>query len=110
MTPMLFTRSRHAGKPRNGFGTSFGQVVFYALVAWDNLHDEHGIIQPLDTEERADWATRVLHGLYPDRTYAAVKRYAKEGTTAEQLEPFLQLVLDDLAKLEIAQKYGIDSQ
>ncbi len=39
-----------------------------------------------------------------------MKRYAKEGTTAEQLEPFLQLVLDDLAKLEIAQKYGIDSQ
>lgn len=110
MTPILLTRSRHAGKPRNGFGTSFGQVVFYALVAWDNIHDERGIIKPLDTKERAAWAIRVLNGLYPDRTYETVKNIAKEGVTAEQMEPFLQYVLDDLAKLEIAQKYGIDPE
>lgn len=110
MTGILLTRSRHSGKLRNGFGTSFGQVVYFAVVAWDNIHDERGIVQPLDTEERAAWAIRVLNDVYPDRKYETVKKIAKEDVTAEQMEPFLQLVLDDLTKLEIAQRYGIDSE
>lgn len=110
MTTTFLAKSRGFRKPRNAFGTDFGLVVYYAVVAWDNIHDERGIIQPLDTEERAAWAIRVLNGLYPDQTYETVKKIAKEDVTAEQMEPFLQLVLDDLAKLEIAQKYGIDSE
>ncbi|MOA20532.1 hypothetical protein D3C78_1409820 [compost metagenome] len=52
----------------------------------------------------------MLNAKYPDRTYQKVKKIAKEDVPAEQMEPFLQLVLDDLAKLEIAQQYGIDSK
>lgn len=110
MTAIILTKSRRFGRPRNGFGTSFGKIVYYAVIAWDNIHDDRGIVQPLDTEEHAAWAIRVLGGLYPDRTYETVKKFAKEDVTAEQMEPFLQLVLDDLTKLEIAQRYGIDPE
>lgn len=110
MTTILLTKSRSFGKPRNEFGTNSGLIVYYAVMAFDALDEERSIIQPLDTEVRAEWAIRVLNVTYPDRTYQKVKKFANEGVTAEQLAPFLELSLNDLAKLEIAQKYGIDSE
>lgn len=82
MSTTFFAKSRGFSKPRNAFGTDFGVVVYYAVVAWDHLEEERSIIQPLDTEGRADWAIRVLSVTYPNRVYQAVKKHAKEDVTA----------------------------
>lgn len=110
MTTIFFTKSRHHGKPRNEFGTDLGITVYYNVTSYDDIHGDRSIIQPLDTEARADWAIRVLSLEYPTRTYTKLKMYTQKGMTSERLEPFLQLVLDDLTKLEIAHRYGIGSE
>lgn len=92
----------------NSFGTSAGRVVYYQLLAWDWIHAERGIIQPLADAGRAAWAVRVLGNHYPDRTYETVKRYAPESVTIAQMEWFEAPVVDDLTKLELAHRLGVD--
>ena len=92
----------------NSFGTSAGRVVYYQLVAWDWIHETRGILQPLADEARTAWAVRVLSNHYPDRTYETVKQYAPESVTIEQMEGFEALVVDDLTKLELAHRLGVD--
>jgi hypothetical protein len=82
--------------------------VYYQLVAWDWVHDERGIIQPLADEARAAWAGRVLANHYPGRSYETVKRYTPESVTIDQMEGFEAPVVDDLTKLELAHRLGVD--
>lgn len=92
----------------NGFGTSSGRVVYYLVVAWDWTHEKRSIIQPLADDCRAAWAIRVLSAHYPERTYEAVKKYASEGVTVEQMEAFEAPVVEDLGMLELADQLGLD--
>lgn len=94
--------------PRNGFGTSNGNVVYYLVVAFDSITEERASVQPLADTDRAAWAVRVLSNHYPDRTYETLKKIAPEGVTIEQMEVFEGPVLEDLGKLEIAHRLGLD--
>jgi hypothetical protein len=94
----------------NGFGTSYGRVVYYLVVALDWLSEEHSSIQPLADPERVAWVLRVLGKLYPDRTYETVKKIAPEGVTIEQMAVFEAPILEELGMLELAHNYSGVSQ
>lgn len=94
--------------PRNGFGTSNGHAVYYLVVALDSLTEERASIQPLADAERAAWAVRVLSNHYPERTYETVKKIAPEGVTIEQMEVFAGPIEEDLGRLELADRLGVD--
>ena len=83
-------------------------VVYYLVIAWDAVNEKRGIIQPLCDESRATWAIGVLSAHYPDRTYEALKRYAKKGVTTEQMEAFEAPIVEDLGMLKLADQMGLD--
>lgn len=83
-------------------------MVYYLVVAWDFTSEKRGIVQPLSSESSATWAIGVLGSHYPDRTYEALKRYAKKGVTAEQMEAFGAPVMEDLNMLKLADQLGLD--
>lgn len=85
-----------------------GLVEYYLVVAWDCLNEKRAIIQPLANKARADWAVGVLAGVYPDRAYSILKGNGKPGTTIEQMEAAEAPVIEDLGRLEIAQRLGMD--
>ncbi|WP_033998024.1 hypothetical protein [Pseudomonas paraeruginosa] len=91
---------------RAEFGTSYGQLVYYQLVCWECIHDPRGVVQPLASEARAAWAVKVLTNHYGGRVYETVKRYMPPGAAIEQVEVFADWVLDDLFRLELADKQG----
>lgn len=93
---------------QNTFGTEYGALIYYVAVDFEHVHAERGIVQPLDTAARADWAIGVLSKRYPERSYESVRRLAPDNITAEQMEVFAAPVLDDLSKLELADKMGVD--
>lgn len=94
--------------PRNGFGTSNGHVVYYLVAALDSLSEERASAQPLADADRAAWAVRVLSNHYPGRTYEAVRMIAPDGVTIEQMEVFAGWVEEDLGRLELAARLGVD--
>lgn len=91
-------------RAHRGVVNASGQVQYFQLSAVPAEAD-HAIVQPLLTEERAEWATAVLERAYPERTYSQVRLLARPGVTLKEMETFEQLMVDELTRLDLERQY-----
>ncbi|MNG14650.1 hypothetical protein D3C85_1037410 [compost metagenome] len=99
-----------AGKRfRNGFDQYDGSITYYTAIATDHLAEDRGVMQPFSSESRAAWASRVLQAHYPGRTYQTWRRVTPRGVDVTQMEALEAAAIDEVRRIELADKYGIDA-
>jgi hypothetical protein len=92
---------------RNGFARLGDAVLYYTALAPDHLSEERGAMQPFAEESRAAWACRVLQAHYPGRTYQTLRRVTPPGVDVAQLEALEAAAIDEVSRIEVADKYGL---
>lgn len=91
---------------RNGFETVQGLPVIWQVVCWDAVKDgtSHAMVRPISTEALANWAKGVLAKQHPDRTYEVNCYPLAKPVEAAQLTAFESLAMDEIKRLELAQR------
>ena len=101
-------RERIAAQLRNGFETQQGLLVIWQAVCWHALAEarDHSAIRPLSTEARANWAKGVLEAHYPGRVYEVYSSLLGKAVEVNQLEVFEGLAVDEVARIELEDKFS----
>jgi hypothetical protein len=91
------------------FETVDKKVVFWSTVCWEAAKSagERSIVRPFSTEQKAQWAARVLTTHYPGRVYALLRQISEKEVETALMEVFERSVMDDVLALELAAKYAI---
>ncbi|MNN84715.1 hypothetical protein D3C81_2019110 [compost metagenome] len=84
-----------------------GHAVVWAVVCWDaqGAGEERGMARPFSTEEKAQWAKGVLAAHYPGREYVVVRQLTEKPVDPERMVVFEGWAVEDIGKLELADKY-----
>lgn len=99
-------RARVGQQVRCGFETVEGLPVIWQVVCWDAMKDiaSHAMVRPLSSEALANWVGGVLAKHYPGRTYEVNRYPLAKPVEAEQLTAFESLAMDEVKRLELAQR------
>ncbi|WP_193452847.1 hypothetical protein [Pseudomonas nitroreducens] len=82
-----------------------GHAVVWAAVCMTALSEDHGVVRPFSIKERAEWACRVLAAHYAGRVYQVVNQLTDRPVDSQQMEIFEGWAMEEVAKLELADKY-----
>lgn len=101
-------RARVARQVRNRFETRLGHPVVWQAVCWVAVKDgtRHALIRPVSTEALAIWAKGVLETEYTGRTYEVNQYQLANPVDEERLTTFESWALEDIKRMELAQKYS----